>query len=286
MKNKKLAWITDSTAYLTDELKRNPDVHVVPLEIIFGDEAFEDGVELGTEQLYKRINGEKKVPKTSQPSPGKFARLFEKLKEEEYDGAIAVHISSKLSGTFSSCIAGAKLAKFPVEVIDSKSMSYAITALIEKGIELWGSGLGASDIASILREEAENSQNYIVLGSLEQFFKGGRMSGTQYLLGSILKIKPIIRINSAGEFELFEKVRSEKKASARLVELFGEAYRENRVEEVWIMHGNVPGKAREIEAMLHTAYPRLKTSIGEISSTIAVHAGEGTVAIIWHNEQK
>ncbi|RDU35811.1 DegV family protein [Neobacillus piezotolerans] len=285
MENKKLAWITDSTAYLTEGLRRNPDVHVVPLEIIFGDQAFEDGIELGMEQLYKRINGEKTVPKTSQPSPGKFANLFEKLKEE-YEGAIAVHISSKLSGTLSSCIAGAKLAKFPVEVVDSKSMSYAITALIEKAIELCDNGLGASDIASILREEAENSQNYILLGNLEQFFKGGRMSGTQYLLGSILKIKPIIRINSSGEFELFEKVRSEKKASARLVDLFGEAYRENRVEEVWIMHGNVPGKAREMESMLSAAYPGLKTSIGEISSTIAVHAGEGTVAIIWQNEQK
>ncbi|WP_053366680.1 DegV family protein [Bacillus sp. FJAT-27245] len=285
MKNKKLAWITDSTAYMTEGLKQNPDVHVVPLDIIFGDEAFEDGIGLDTEQLYKRINNEKAVPKTSQPSPGKFARLFEKLKEE-YDGAIAIHISSKLSGTLSSCLAGAKLAKFPVEAVDSKSMSYAITALIEKGIELRETGLGARDIAAILREEAENSQNYILLGSLDQFFKGGRMSGTQYLLGSILKIKPIIRINSNGEFELFEKVRSEKKATCRLVELFGEAFTENRIGEVWIMHGNVPNKAKEMETMLRTAYPGLKTSIGEISSTIAAHAGEGTVAIIWQNEQK
>lgn len=285
MKNRKIAWITDSTAYLTDELKQNRDVHVVPLDIIFGDQAFEDGIGLDTEQLYKRINNAKTVPKTSQPSPGKFARLFEKLKEE-YDEAIAIHVSSKLSGTLSSCIAGAQLAKFPVETVDSKSMSYAITALIEKGIDLSGTGLGAADIAAILREEADNSQNYILLGSLDQFFKGGRMSGTQYLLGSILKIKPIIRINQKGEFELFEKVRSERKASSRLVDLFGEAFRENRVEEVWIMHGNVPEKAREMEAMLHAAYPGLKTFIGEISSTIAVHAGEGTVAIIWQNEQK
>ncbi|WP_059170618.1 DegV family protein [Bacillus sp. FJAT-27445] len=285
MKKKKLAWVTDSTAFLTEGLKSNPDVYVVPLEIIFGSEAFEDGIGLDTEQLYQRINNEKTVPKTSQPSPGKFAQLFEKLKEE-YEGAIAVHVSSKLSGTLSSCIAGARLAGFPVEAIDSKSMSYAITALIEKGIELDSSGLGAADIAAVLAEEANNSQNYILLGSLEQFFKGGRMSGTQYLLGSILKIKPIIRINGNGEFELFEKVRSEKKASARLVELFGDVFNENRVEEVWIMHGNVPERAREMETLLKAAYPGLKTSIGEISSTIAVHAGEGTVAIIWHNEQQ
>ncbi|ALC90375.1 fatty acid-binding protein DegV [Bacillus sp. FJAT-18017] len=285
MTKKKIAWITDSTVFLTEKLKANPDVFVVPLEIIFGNDAFEDGVDLDTETLYQRINSDKTVPKTSQPSSGKFAALFEKLKEN-YDSAIAVHISSKLSGTMSSCIAGAEMAGFPVEAVDSKSLSYAITVLIEKGIELAGDGLGVSDIATILREEADNGQNYMLLGNLDQFYKGGRMTGTQYLLGSILKIKPIIRINTNGEFELFEKVRSEKKAGARLVELFGEAHSKNHIEEVWVMHGNVPDKAKEMEAAIKSAFPRLKTFIGEISSTIAAHAGEGTLAIIWHNEPK
>ncbi|OCA90656.1 fatty acid-binding protein DegV [Bacillus sp. FJAT-27225] len=285
MTKKKIAWITDSTVFLTEKLKASPDVYVVPLEIIFGNDAYEDGVDLDTETLYRRINNDKTVPKTSQPSSGKFSALFEKLKEN-YESAIAVHISSKLSGTMSSCIAGAEMAGFRVEAVDSKSLSYAITALIEKGMELAETGLGVTDIATILREEADNGQNYILLGNLDQFYKGGRMSGTQYLLGSILKIKPIIRINNNGEFELYEKVRSEKKASGRLVELFGEAYSENRVEEVWIMHGNVIDKAKEMEAALKAAFPGLKTFIGEISSTIAAHAGEGTVAIIWHNEHK
>lgn len=283
MSKSKIAWVTDSTAYLTDELKANSDVYVVPLEIIFGEEAFEDGVTLDTEELYNRINSEKAIPKTSQPSSGKFASLFENLKEN-YDSAIAVHVSSKLSGTLSSCITGAEMAGFHLEAVDSRSMSYAITALIEKGIELEKSGLGAAEIAEILKDEAKNSQNYILLGNLDQFYKGGRMSGTQYLLGSILKIKPIIRINSDGEFELFEKVRSEKKAAARLVELFGEALAKNQIEHLWIMHGNVPERAGELQKALKGAFPGLKTSVGEISSTIAVHAGEGTLAIIWHNE--
>ncbi|CEG27357.1 DegV family protein [Bacillus sp. B-jedd] len=283
MSKNKIAWVTDSTAYLTEELKANKDVYVVPLEIIFGEEAFEDGVTLDTKELYNRINGEKSIPKTSQPSSGKFASLFEKLKEK-YDSAVAIHVSSKLSGTLSSCIAGADMAGFQVEAVDSRSMSYAITALIDKGIELQKSGLGASEIATILKDEAKNSQNYILLGNLDQFYKGGRMSGTQYLLGSILKIKPIIRINSDGAFELYEKVRSEKKAAARLVELFGEALAKNRIDHLWIMHGNVPEKASELQKSLKAAFPGLKTSIGEISSTIAVHAGEGTLAIIWQNK--
>ncbi|SFA88638.1 MULTISPECIES: DegV family protein [unclassified Bacillus (in: firmicutes)] len=281
MLKKKIAWITDSTAYVTEELKNNPDVYVMPLEIIFGSEAFEDGIDLSTDELYSRIRKEKEIPKTSQPASGKFLNLFEKLKQE-YEGAIAIHVSSKLSGTLSSCKTGAEMAEFKLETVDSKSMSYAITTLLNKGIELANEGNELEGIAEYLRKEADRSQNYILLGNLEQFYKGGRMSGTQFLLGSILKIKPVIRIHQ-GEFELYEKVRSEKKAFNRLVELFDEAYQKNEVKEIQIMHGNVIDKAKEMEALFKTAYPEIKVVIGEISSTIAVHAGEGTLAIIWHN---
>lgn len=207
---KKIAWITDSTAYISEELLEHPDVYIVPLLITFGEESFEDGIDLNTDQLYSRIRTGKEVPKTSQPSAGRFAELFETLKIE-YDAAVAVHVSSKLSGTMNSCLAGSELAGFPVSAVDSKCMSYAITSLIYKGFKLAENEMPVHKIAEILQSEADKSENYILLGSLEQFYKGGRMSGTQYLLGSILKIKPIIRINRDGAFELFDKVRSDKK---------------------------------------------------------------------------
>jgi DegV family protein with EDD domain len=282
---KKIAWVTDSTAYVTDELKNHPDVYVVPLGIMFGDKAFEDGVDLSTDELYERIRTNKEVPKTSQPSSGRFAELFEKLKEE-YEGAIAVHVSSKLSGTLSSCIAGAEMVNFPIETVDSKSMSYAITYLIQLGIQMNEKGIELTEIAETLRGEADLSDNYILLGNLDQFYKGGRMSGTSYLLGSILKIKPIIRINRRGEFELFEKVRSEKKAVARMIELLKESYHNYQITSIQIMHGNVKNKAEELAQEVRTALPKLEILIGEISSTIAAHAGEGTVAILWNKNSK
>jgi DegV family protein with EDD domain len=282
---KKVAFITDSTAFITDELKQHPDVYVVPLGIMFGDMAFEDGVDLSTDELYHRIRTNKEVPKTSQPSSGRFAELFEKLKEE-YEGAIAIHVSSKLSGTLASCRSGAEMAGFHVETVDSKSMSYAITYLIELGIDLNNKGEELNKIAETLRSEADLSDNYILLGSLDQFYKGGRMSGTSYLLGSILKIKPIIRINRNGEFELFEKVRSEKKAVTRLIELLRESYEKYQITRVQIMHGNVLTKAEELAQEVRQAFPKMEIFIGEISSTIAAHAGEGTVAILWNNNSK
>lgn len=285
MTKKKIAWITDSTAYMTKDLMDHPDVYVIPLEIIFGSDAFQDGIDLNTEELYSRIRSEKEIPKTSQPSSGKFSSLFEKLKEE-YDGAIAVHISTKLSGTLSSCKAGSDMAGFHLETVDSRSMGYAITSLLKMGITMASEGIDSDKIAATLRHEVENLENYILLGSLDQFYKGGRMSGTAYLLGSILQIKPIIRMNRKGEFELFEKVRSEKKAVNRLIELLDENYQQYKISEIQIMHGNVLQKAKDLESRINKEFPDLKIVIGEISSTIAVHSGEGTLAIQFHKEGK
>ena len=283
MTEKKIAWVTDSTAFITEELKNHPDVYVVPLSITFGDETFEDGIDLSTDQLYERICSYKEIPKTSQPSAGRFAELFESLKNK-YDSAIAVHLSSKLSGTINSCLSGAALANFPVEVIDSKSMSYAITTLINKGLDMAEDGSSVKQIAEYLQLDALKSENYILLGSLDQFYKGGRMSGTSYLLGCLLKIKPIIQINIDGEFILFDKVRSEKKAIKRMLELLGESYKKHSIAEVQIMHGNVYDKAKALAAEIKSLFPKLDIFIGEISSTIAAHSGEGTLATIWHNE--
>ncbi len=280
---KKIAWVTDSTAYITEDLKNHPDVFVMPLAIIFGDVVYEDGISLTTEQLYEKIKQSKEVPKTSQPAVGKFVELYEKLKND-YEQAIAIHISSKLSGTLDSSRSASEMAEFPVEIIDSKSMSYAITSLLNTGIELSEQGMDGEMIAKKLREEADKGENYILLGSLEQFYKGGRMSGTQFLLGNLLQIKPIIRINQNGEFEVFEKVRSEKKAVRRLLELVNNAYNEHSIGEVQIMHGNVREKAIALEKEIKNKYPNMNIVIGEISSTIAAHAGEGTVAIIWQNK--
>ncbi|WP_019243302.1 MULTISPECIES: DegV family protein [Bacillus] len=280
---KKIAWITDSTAEIPDELQNHPDLYVVPLSITFSTGTYEDGIDLNTEQLYKNIREDKEIPKTSQPSVGRFAELFEKLKEE-YDAGIGIHISADLSGTLASCKAGAELANFPLEVVDSKAMAIAITRLIELGMQLQEEGLDYKEISEKLRKDAYRIENYMVLGNLDQFYKGGRMSGTQYLLGNLLNIKPIIRILD-GKFELFEKVRSEKRAIKRLLELFDIAYQKSStIDKIYLMHGNVLNKALEYKDLLLSKYPHLHVDISELSSTVSVHSGEGTIVIAWAND--
>ncbi|MBD3107023.1 DegV family protein [Bacillus sp. AGMB 02131] len=280
---KKIAWVTDSTAYIPEELQNHPDLYVVPLTITFSNETYEDGVNLDPLKLYAKLNTEKEVPKTSQPSPGKFAELFEQLKGK-YEAAIGITISSDLSGTMSSCKTGGDLANFPVEVVDSKAMSVAITRLIEIGMELAEQNLSYTEIAAQLREESRKIETYMVLGNLDQFYKGGRMSGTKYLIGNLLNIKPIIRIYD-GKFDLFEKVRSEKRATKRMLELFEKANAKGAIDKLYIMHGNVLEKALEYKELFLNRFPGIKeVVICELTATISVHSGEGTVVLAWANK--
>ncbi|WP_047982311.1 DegV family protein [Ornithinibacillus contaminans] len=276
----KIAFVTDSTAYITEELKAHSDVYVVPIVVISDGEAYEDGVDLTSEQLYEIIRTEKEVPKTSQPNVERFKTLYNELKKN-YDAIISIHVSSKLSGTLSSSIAGSDQAEAQVEVVDSRSISYAITILLEKGLKLAAQQVDGKLIANDLRAAANDHQNLILLDTLEQLYKGGRMSGTQFLLGNFLHIKPILSIGKNGELGVVERIRSEKKATRRMITLIKNAYEENAVAKIGIMHANALEKALAIQEILTAELPGLEIVIGEVSSSLAVHAGEGAIAIFW-----
>lgn len=280
MTKKPLAWITDSTAFIPEELKQHPDFYVIPLNIHFGEKQFIDGVDLTSAELYEQIKNATEFPKTSQPSAGEFAEKFKEI-AENYEQAIAVHLSSELSGTLASSIAGAGIADFPITFVDSLSLSYGITGLLEKGMELYEDGASVEDIKAQLDKMAGTLNNYILMGQLEQLYKGGRMNGVQFFLGSLLKVKPVIQITSEGKLEATDKVRSEKKALQYLVDKVIEAHPSGQ-GKIYLMQGNVLEQANQLKQMIQEKAPQLEVVIGDISSTLAVHAGEGTLAVLWY----
>ncbi|WP_096270196.1 DegV family protein [Paucisalibacillus globulus] len=280
MANKKIAFVTDSTAYLTDYLKAHPDVYVAPIVIISEGKEYEDTIDLTSDELYEMIRTKKEVPKTSQPNVGRFVEIYENLKED-YEQVIAIHVSSKLSGTISSSKAAVEQVDIDVEIIDSHSLSFAITSLLEKGLELAEDGLDSHEIAKILREKVTGQKNLILLDTLEQLFKGGRMSGASFVIGNLLQIKPILSIGNNGELGLVERIRSEKKSTRRIVELIKTSCKEHSVKKIAIANANAPEKANALKDLIQSEVPDLEIVIGEISSSLAVHAGEGAIAVFW-----
>ncbi|MBT2677803.1 DegV family protein [Bacillus sp. ISL-35] len=278
---KKIAWVTDSTAYLDEELKNHPDVYQVPMTIVLDDVEYLDGKDLTAEELYEKLKAVKTPPKTSQPPVGVFMELYEKL-EKEYDLVFSVLISSKLSGTVASSVQAAQAVNIPVITFDSKILTYPLTSLLKKGISLAEQGKTVEEIKEKLEIIRDSNETYVMIGSLEQLHRSGRMSGVQFYLGSMLSIKPIISIED-GALNTKEKVRSDKKARDKIFEYLKTSHEKYGVEEVYILYGLHKEAADEWQIQLERIFPDITFLSCPIGAVIGVHAGEHTIGISWNN---
>ena len=278
----RIAWVTDSTAFFDEELKKHPDVYQVPMTVILDEKEYIDGVDLTADELFERLKTLKNPPKTSQPSIGAFQEIFEKL-SKDYDSIITVLVSSKLSGTVSSSEQAAQLVDIPVTTIDSKILSYPLTALIKKGIEWANVGISIEEIKERFAKIIPTNETYVLIGSLEQLHRSGRMSGLQFFLGSVLNIKPIISIED-GALNAKEKVRSEKKAKERITQYLSESYERHSFKEVYLLYGLHEQQALEWMEKLKMDFPEIHFDSCPLGATIGVHAGENTLGISWFKQ--
>ncbi|OIK15435.1 fatty acid-binding protein DegV [Bacillus sp. MUM 116] len=277
----KTAWVTDSTAFLDDELINHPDLYTVPLSIVLDGEEYLDGIDLTSGQLFEKLKSLKTAPKTSQPSVGAFQAMYERL-ENEYDQVITVLVSGKLSGTVSSSGQAAELVSIPVTTIDSKILTYPLNALIKKGMQWLSEGKSLDDIVEGLERIRNTNEAYVLVGSLEQLHRGGRMSGLQFFLGSMMNVKPIISIDD-GALSVKEKVRSEKKAKEKIVEYLRQSYERYSMKEVYILYGLHENHADNWKKELSIEFPELTILCCPLGAVIGVHAGENTLGISWFN---
>lgn len=278
---KKIAWVTDSTAFLDDELLNHPDVYVVPMFVLLDDEQFQEGIDLTPEQLFEKLSKVTSIPKTSQPSVGTFQKLYRKL-EETYDVIVSIHVSSKLSGTFSSSEQAGQLVQIPVISVDSKLISFPMSVLIKEGLRWQANGKSVTDIISYIKKLSKTNETYVLIGNLQQLHRSGRLSGLQLLIGSMLKVKPIITLEN-GMLKIKEKVRSEKTAKQRIVQHLQAAFERYRLKEVYIMYGLHEKDALSWKTELEKRFPQLTYFCYPLCAAIGLHTGEHTLGISWFN---
>jgi len=279
---RKIAWVTDSTAFLDSDLLYHPDVYSIPISIFINNNEYLDGITITNIEFYEKLKTTSTIPKTSQPSIGKFVELYQKL-SKKYDLIISIHISSDLSGTVSTASQAAKLVDVPVEVIDSRLISSPISVLIKKGILVSLVDPSLSSIKASILELTKCNETYVLVGNLNQLHRSGRMNSTQYVIGSMLQIKPIIELKD-GRLKIVEKVRSEKKATIKIIEFFKKAYTTSSIKEVHLLYGLRDEKAQQWKAMVEEFADDVVIKLFPLGVAIGVHAGEETVGISWFNE--
>ena len=268
--------VTDSTSDLPPELAESLGITVVPLNIHFGSEVYKDGVDLSADAFYQRLTDGPVLPKTSQPSVGDFAEVYGRLGQEA-DAIVSVHISSRLSGTYNSAVQATQEASVTcrVEVVDTlrASMSVGITVMI--AARAASDGASADEVASIAREADKRSECIFMLETLEYLEKGGRIGKAKALLGSLLRIKPMLRID--GEVHELGKERSRRRGISRLQEI---ARSFSPIDELAVIHGTTPDDALAVAQNLSDLLPEGKEPIvARVGPVIGTYAGPGVVGI-------
>lgn len=277
---KKIAWITDSAAQLEPSFIQKYHVHVLPLNVVIENETYQEDVDLTQQAFYEKLHTAKTPPKTSQPAIGEMIALYEKLQQDGYDCAIALHVSSGMSGTFNSAQSAAQMVNFKVYPIDSKIGSYPMIKMIELGSELVAQGHPIEDVVAAVIGMSQNTELAFIPVNLNQLHKSGRVSGTQAFLSNLLNIKVIISFED-GKPVLQEKIRTYRRARNNITDLLRKDMARGSIPEIAVIHCNNPQDAKSWKGELLQEFPELSIQVLPLSVCVGVHAGEGTTGLSW-----
>lgn len=265
--------ITDSTCYLDKDFIERENVTVVPLHYVFDGEEYKEGFPGEFGEFYNKLQSTKLFPTTSQPAAGDFQVAYlDGFKD--HDEAIAIVLSSKISGTYTSAmLANGMLEDKKVTIVDSFVAASALGFLVEDAVQLAKEGKNAKDIAELLNEQKKKLDVYVTPETLDYLSRGGRMSSIQSSIGNLLSIKPIIRLVD-GELKLVEKARGRNKAVSRIIELV-----EPNVKRISVCHILNLEEATTVANTLKERFPDAKVTIDELGPVIGSHLGPKTLGL-------
>lgn len=269
--------ITDTMCDVPKEFAEKYGIRIMPLTVHFGEESYKDGVEISTEEFYRKLEASENLPTTSQVPPIEFLEVF-KQELDKGNEIICINGSSKMSGTYNSAVlAKNQLESDKIHVIDSEGVTMGAGMLAIKAARLAEQGMHCTEIVEEIRESVKRMKYFYIVDTLKYLHKGGRISISAAVLGSILNIKPIITIKE-GKLEMVDKARGIKKALAAALDIIKENgwTLENKV--VGINHTIAPDNLALLEEYLTKEYHIKEIIRGEVGSVVATHAGPGAVA--------
>jgi DegV family protein with EDD domain len=270
--------VADSTSDLPAEVVRELGIAVVPALVQFGDKVYQDGIDLSTDEFYRRLQSSSVMPKTSAPSPGTFKEVYSRLAQEA-DAIVSIHVSAKMSATYDAARVGSMDLKCPISIIDSQTASMACGLLVILAASAAREGASFSDIDALVRAAVPRTVTFGVFGTLEYLYRGGRIGRAQAFLGSILKLNPILAIQ-AGEILPIARVRTRPKAIERLCEIIRDL---GIPQEMSIMSTTEPEEAEALAQRLAPIFPPERMYRASIGPAVGTYVGPRAVgvSVIW-----
>jgi DegV family protein with EDD domain len=270
--------VTDSTAYLPQELVEQRDVSVVPLNVMFGTESYREGIDLSYDQFYRMLAEAEELPTTSQPAAGDFLKVYSTLLEAGHE-LISVHISSGISGTVDSALAAQKMLPEPerVSVVDSSSTAIGLELMVRAALDAVEAGQSREQIVTMLRQLSKQLHTYFVVDTLEYLHKGGRIGGASALLGTVLQFKPILFLD--GTIEPWGKVRTKRKAVAKLLDILEEKLMGQSAARASVAHAQVPNEAEALALRIQDRLGCDECFVSSVGPVIGTHTGPGVLGV-------
>lgn len=278
----KIAIVTDSTADIPKELVEKYNIRVVPLTVSFKDRTYYDGVDLNIDKLLEMLDEGEELPKTSQVNPARFCDEYKRLLDDGYK-IISIHLSSNLSGTYQSAIIAKNMLETEdIYVVDSRTVSFGTGMLALKAAKMIEDGKNIDEIYSTLNNLAQKSRVAFALDKLEYLKKGGRLSGAQAAIGTLLNIKPIIYINE-GRLEILDKTRGMKKALSRMIKYVQEeGYDKNELFAIGTVRDFE--NFSEFEKMVKDELNIESPLFAEVGTVVATYSGPGVIGVWFFKE--
>ncbi|MFG2113470.1 DegV family protein [Streptomyces sp. NPDC048718] len=273
-----VAIVTDSTAYLPPQALERHDVTVVPLTVVIGNRALEEGTEISARSLAEALQKRRAVT-TSRPAPEVFAAAYRAAAEAGAQGIVSLHLSGEFSGTYDAAVLAAESAPVPVRVVDTRMVGMALGFCALAAAETVEAGGSLDEAVAAAEKRAVGTSAYFYVDTLDYLRRGGRIGAAQALLGSALAVKPLLELEG-GRIELREKVRTASRAIARLEEIAVERAGTGPVD-VAVHHLAAPERADALAERLRERLPAVRDlQVTEVGAVIGAHTGPGLLAVV------
>ncbi|MFE9372408.1 DegV family protein [Streptomyces sp. NPDC006711] len=273
-----VAIVTDSTAYLPPQTMERHRITAVPLTVVLGDRALEEGTEISARSLAVALQKRRPVT-TSRPSPEVFAAAYRKIAESGATGIVSLHLSAEFSGTYDAAVLAAKDAPVPVRVVDTGMVAMALGFCALAAAQAADADGTLDEAVAAAEKRAAETSAFFYVDTLDYLRRSGRIGAAQALLGSALAVKPLLQLVD-GRIDMLEKVRTASRAIARLEEIVVDRAG-TRPVDIAVHHLAAPERAATLAERLRTRVPGLvDLHTSEVGAVIGAHTGPGLLGAI------
>ena len=266
--------VTDSTCDLPAELVNEHGISVIPMYINFGEQGYQDGIEISRQEFYQQLPDSDPFPTTAAPGVDSFKEVYNRLAEEGADEILSIHVSASLSAVMDVAkTAAQEFQEIPVTVYDSNQLSLGTGYQVLAAAQGADQGLGIQDLLPILDDQSSRTHVIAALDTLEYLKRGGRMNAFMANLGSLLQVKPILTMHAGTPGA--ERVRTKERSINRLIEMVEEF---GPIQKVALVHTNAESEAAILWQKASHLFPDQEIPLSiDVTPVLGAHLGPGAV---------